>query len=512
MNIKAVLFARVSTREQAQEGYSLPAQEKLLKEYAGNKGFSILKTFSVPESARGNQERKAFCEMVNYLYDKPDAKILICEKVDRLTRNLRDAVDINKWLNEDSERQVHFVKENTTISKDSKSNEKFIWNIKVSVAQYYVDNLSEEVKKGLDEKAREGWYPGSHKRGYKTAGDMGHKTWMIDREKPDARYIEKAFLLYNLGGHTLRTVSNELFKEGWGEGKKPIHLGELHRILTDPFFYGDFIWKGERFQGKHEGLVSKELFESVQEKLRKPIKAGKFIKHNFLFGGGLMICGDCGRTVTWETQKGHAYGHCTRYGGRCEQKGFIREEEVDRQIVQILNGLIIDNPRVLEWVRKALKESHRDEDEYHTSTIQELDSQIVRFEKRLGILYDDRLDGKIEKNFYKAKKEQYEEELRMAVEAKESHLKANINYLELGMNIFELAQQSRELYQSAMSDSEKKELLNFLFSNLKLKNKKVIPTFKNGFQIVAKHAETGNWQGREESNLCHGFWRPRAYH
>src|SRR5688572_24667037 len=192
MDIKTVLFSRVSSRDQAQEGYSLPAQEKLLKEYADKNSFVITKSYSVPESASGSLERKTFNEMLVYLYQKPNAKILVCEKVDRLTRNLKDAVDVNKWLNEDPERQVHFVKENTVISRDSKSNEKFIWNIKISVAQYYVDNLSEEVKKGLGEKARQGWYPGSHKLGYKTVGDMGHKVWAIDEEKADARFLEKA--------------------------------------------------------------------------------------------------------------------------------------------------------------------------------------------------------------------------------------------------------------------------------------------------------------------------------
>ena len=138
--MKTVLFARVSSKEQEQEGYSLPAQEKLLTEYAERKNLEITKSFSISESASGRYQRKTFNEMLEYV-TKNKIKVIVCEKVDRLTRNLKDAVSINEWIQEDPERQVHFVKENCVLSKESKSNEKFIWNIKVSVAQYYIEKL-----------------------------------------------------------------------------------------------------------------------------------------------------------------------------------------------------------------------------------------------------------------------------------------------------------------------------------------------------------------------------------
>ena len=86
-------------------------------------------------------------------------KIIVCEKVDRLTRNQRDGVKINEWMNEDPEREVHLVKENTILSKDSKSHEKFIWNIKISVSKFYTDNLSEKIKKGKKKKIAQGGLP-----------------------------------------------------------------------------------------------------------------------------------------------------------------------------------------------------------------------------------------------------------------------------------------------------------------------------------------------------------------
>ena len=161
MSIKTVLYARVSTKDQAEEGYSLSAQTKLLKDYAERKGLEITKEFAIPESASGRVERKTFAEMLDHLRINTEVKYILCEKVDRITRNFKDAVKLDEWLNEDEERQVHFIKQGLIIHKNAKSNEKFQWDIYLALARQYSNNLSEEAKKGLAQKAAEGWYPGN---------------------------------------------------------------------------------------------------------------------------------------------------------------------------------------------------------------------------------------------------------------------------------------------------------------------------------------------------------------
>lgn len=94
----AVLWTRVSTREQEQ-GYSLDAQMRLLRDYANKNNLKIVKEFTVPESASGRQERKKFQEMLVYLNEHKNIKNLICEKVDRLTRSMRDLPKLDDWLN-----------------------------------------------------------------------------------------------------------------------------------------------------------------------------------------------------------------------------------------------------------------------------------------------------------------------------------------------------------------------------------------------------------------------------
>jgi DNA invertase Pin-like site-specific DNA recombinase len=143
--MKAVIYARVSSREQEETGYSLPAQEKLLKDYAERKGFEVVKVFSISESASGRRQRQIFNEMLSFV-KKNDIKIILCEKVDRLTRNLKDAVLIDEWLEKDAERQVHLVKDSLILHKNSRSQEKLNWGIRVILAKNYIENLSEEIE------------------------------------------------------------------------------------------------------------------------------------------------------------------------------------------------------------------------------------------------------------------------------------------------------------------------------------------------------------------------------
>src|SRR5262245_5298432 len=107
---KAILFCRVSSKEQEETGYSLPAQEKLLISYADKQNLKMAKVFSISESASGSKQRQIFSQMMRFI-QKQNIKTLICEKADRLARNFKDMVMIDKWLEKDENRQVHLVKD-----------------------------------------------------------------------------------------------------------------------------------------------------------------------------------------------------------------------------------------------------------------------------------------------------------------------------------------------------------------------------------------------------------------
>ena len=124
---------------------------KLLRQYAIEKGLKVVREFQEAESAKG-AGRKVFNEMLAYLKANSQVRCLLCEKTDRLSRNFKDIATLDQLMNEQG-LTILLVKENTELSKDSKSHEKFMFGIKALMAKNYVDNLSEEVKKGMREKA-----------------------------------------------------------------------------------------------------------------------------------------------------------------------------------------------------------------------------------------------------------------------------------------------------------------------------------------------------------------------
>src|SRR5215471_13155639 len=203
----AVLYARVSSKEQEKEGFSIPAQLKLLRGYAGEHGFSILQEYVDVETAK-RAGRTGFAAMVDFFKKQTKTKplehscrILLVEKTDRLYRNIRDWVTLD-----DLELEIHLVKENIVLSRDSRSSEKFIHGIKVLMAKNYIDNLSEETKKGMLEKAEQGIYPTVAPLGYRNvAGTDGKKT--IEPDPDTTPLVTRLFEWYASGNYSLKEVT-----------------------------------------------------------------------------------------------------------------------------------------------------------------------------------------------------------------------------------------------------------------------------------------------------------------
>src|ERR1039457_4042378 len=160
-NEQAIIYARVSSKDQEREGFSIPAQLELLRVYGSANGFNVIQELTDVETAK-QAGRTSFGQMVALFKKNKNCRTLLVEKTDRLYRNLKDYVTIDGLG-----LTIHFVKENVVLSPDSRSNEKFMHGIKVLMAKNYIDNLSEEARKGMLEKARQGMWPSSAPLGYK---------------------------------------------------------------------------------------------------------------------------------------------------------------------------------------------------------------------------------------------------------------------------------------------------------------------------------------------------------
>src|SRR5579884_1684059 len=196
----AVLYARVSSKDQAREGFSIPAQLKFLREYAQSHEFNVLREFVDVETAK-TTGRKQFGEMVRFLRDQKTCRVVLVEKTDRLYRNFRDCVTL-----EDLGIEIHLPKEGQVISKDSKSQTKLMHGLQVVIARNYIENLREEVRKGMREKASQGIYPSRPPLGY-CNNKLNHTIEIDAKKAPIAR---RMFDLYASGKHSLTSLRKAL--------------------------------------------------------------------------------------------------------------------------------------------------------------------------------------------------------------------------------------------------------------------------------------------------------------
>ena len=481
--IKAIIYARVSSKEQEETGYSLEAQEKLLKDYADEK-FDVVKIYKVTESASGKQIRKMFIDMIDFA-TREEISVILCEKIDRLTRNLKDAATASDWILASDDRQIHFVKENFVVSKNTKAHENFVWDMKVAMARFYTNNLSEEVKKGQKEKIAQGWLPTKPPLGYKTIGDKGHKKHIIDEDV--APYIRKMFQLYATGNYSTPSLGKKMYELGFrSRGGGRVVKSKIHKLLCDPFYYGKFVWKGKEYQGEHKPIISRDLFDQVKTKLTR-LSAPYHNKH-FKELRGKITCGNCSGMVTWERQKGQWYGGCKQCKAQLAlEKKYVRQEDIENPLLDKMVAVAPMSDKIVEIIKTALKESHSEEIEYHDAQVRGINASLERIQQRKNTMYDDKLDGRISAKFYDEKLSTFKQEEEILVNSLQKLKSDNTEYLKVGYSIHELALKAKQIYLSDKATvEERRALLAYAYGNISVLKGVVEPEYTKGFQFLAE--------------------------
>ena len=388
---QAVLYARVSSKEQEKEGFSIPAQQRLLREYALEKGFVIPREFIDVETAK-QSGRAAFAEMLAYL-KKHACRTILVEKTDRLYRNLKDWSTLDELgVN------IHLVKENGIIGPDSRSSEQFVHGIKVLMARNYSLNLGEETKKGMLEKARSGIYPSCARVGYLNAvGALGKRIIVPDPE--NAPVITDLFQHFETAQYSIKSLAAQFLREGRTLRGGRINTSLIHQILRNRLYMGEFDWDGITYAGTHEPLVSRACWESVQELLDARVEnKTRKVKHDFAFTG-LVHCGHCGCLLVGELKKGrYVYYHCTGNRGKCPEP-YTRQEVLTSEFAGVLGDLVIPEP-ILQWLAETVLDSDRTEQAARAEAIKRLRARHDGLKGRIDTMYLDKLDGRITQEFF----------------------------------------------------------------------------------------------------------------
>src|SRR3989339_973040 len=403
-NKKFFLYARKSTDVEDKQVLSIEAQLTELRDYAKRENLNIALEFIEKQSAKV-PGRPIFNEMMKCI-EKGDADSILSWHPDRLARNSIDRGKIIYLLDTGKLASLKFP----TFWCDSTSQGKFMLNMAFGQSKYYVDSLSENTKRGLRQKVRNGDYPSQAPVGY--INDSRYKSIVVDKKK--SKIIRLAFEKYAKGKSRLEDISNFLAKNGIvSRGGKIIYKTRASFILSNPFYIGLFKYGGERHEGKYEPIVSKKLFDKAQEilKLRGvPDRKSKNEPQPFC---GLISCASCGMMITGEykvkKQKNgnvhnYTYYHCTKKSKtiKCSEP-CIREEELNRQLSSLIKSVSLPPDWAEELNRLALQD-HKKSAQSNSAFVEEVKKEIKSIEMKLQRLLDGYLDQVIEQEIYRVEK------------------------------------------------------------------------------------------------------------
>ncbi len=257
---KFFLYARKSTDMEDKQVRSIEDQIAELRAFAKQENLEIVDVLIEKQSAKV-PGRPVFNEMIKRI-EKSEANGILAWHPDRLARNSVDGGKIIYLLDCGHLQSLKFP----TFWFEPTPQGKFMLNIAFGQSKYYVDNLSENTKRGLHQKVKRGEYPGFAPIGY--LNDPRVKSVVVDKKK--SVVIKKAFELYAENNSRLEDISNFLAQQGIAtRNRKNLKRDRISFILSNPFYVGLFRYAGEIYEGKHQPIISKKIFDKVQEILKQ---------------------------------------------------------------------------------------------------------------------------------------------------------------------------------------------------------------------------------------------------
>jgi len=361
----ALIYARVSTEEQAEKGKSIETQIRLCKKWARENGYRVVGIYVDEGKSATNLNRPALQDLLNRCKQDKEIDSVLVQDTDRLARNTLDHLTIKAIL---KKCEVKIISISQPLIDDSPEGN-LIDTILASVNAFQSQITGRKTSKVMEEKAKLGWFPGGvPPLGYKNI-DNPHPTCSLDKriieiDEETSLYVKKAFEMYATGNYSLKQLADWLNKKGVRSTTGGvIHPSVVNNILKNPFYIGKFYWKGVLYQGKHKPLVDKNLFERAQEVLAaRNQNASRTRKHNFLLRG-FVFCADCGRRLWAEKhQKKDGRIYAFYFCPNCRAKTYINVNKLEKQIEAIFQKIELSKEytkMVLDTARKILLEMRR---------------------------------------------------------------------------------------------------------------------------------------------------------
>ena len=497
--IKAFLIARVSDPRQTD---ALPAQELRLNAYAEKlKVKQTSKLYKFDETAY-KQDRQKFQEIVQAIYKYPNFSIVVFDKIDRFTRDASsEVVQIMKQMVKEDKIELHFPSDNLIYHKNSPAADKTRLGMGMVFGEYYSSAISDNVKRKIEQKLHDGEFPGKSPIGYQNVANTDSVGKVISKNIiPDpvrSKYIAKAYEI-RLEGKSFRTIAKILKEDGLRANTKQegiVTQSQIETILKNPFYYGVMKYNGGTYPHKYEPILDKRLFDKVQalnEVRNNNTQRDKTLTQQIFTFSGIIKCATCGCSISSYVKKGNVYMRCTKAkeGVPCDQPP-TSEATLLPQVTQMLDKLAISEQIVCQ-VLNILKNEHDNIQLFYRDAISETRDKIAKFDKKIDILYEDRVDGRITVNEYdkyvtkyKADKEELEHKLI-------EYTNNDQSFVITAEHLLRLAQNASKIFQNSQP-AQKNKILRTLLANSLLDQKRLQLNLLKPFNGQLSGSKNQNW-------------------
>ena len=479
---KAVLYLRVSSPKQ-EDNFSLDAQEKLGKLYARNNNLEIVKIWKGVESGWGKKERKNFIQMLDFVKKHSEIKHILFDMLDRMTRNDFDKLKIQKLVKE-NDKVVHFTRENKVYDKNSSSDEEFMMDINVAVAKKWSNDISKKSRMGLMEKAGQGYCPSYAPIGYRNVIDETGKK-VIKIYPKEAQLIKKLFEKVATGNYSINMLAEDFYREGLrNRFGGAVHLGTYYFIIRNPFYYGDFLYKGILYKGQHKPIVSKELWDKANEVLGGEHRPRST---NFAFSN-MLRCERCDCSILAEQKGDNIYYHCSLKRKKHSMKKYLKEEKMIEQFGDIISSLIVSKD-VIDVINEGIKMTSQERDNIEKQKKEMLTKEISKAEKELKKLCDTKYSAEYnnindyEKKYIDNKMNSLIEDIGIQTRELEAMGANTEEILDKSQKICDILSDLKRVYDIA-DKYEKANIVKFVLKLSKLNaDNKILPTFREPFDM-----------------------------
>ena len=484
-SLRLLSVCRVSSNEQ-REGYSLEMQDQANREWAKKKGYLIVDSVKYVETASKQKERRRFREIINRICQDSTIDGAVFHKVDRACRNLTDLAALEA-LETENKKSIFF----STQDFPQNAAGRLSFGVMGVVARWYTDNLREEVLKGLRGKVEAGEYPHRPPYGYRM-GENANRSKLPVPEPEKAENVRTIFELMASGEYSIDTLRDELIRQGmyFSANTRRWTRSHLANLLRHPFYIGKIRWRGRTYEGKHEPIVEERVWRQVQDILDGRNNSKRTVRRQFTYGHGLIKCAECGYSITAERHKQlYTYYRCSQLRQREHDRrpAWVCEPDIESQVVMMLEKLRF--PKVAyDWVMACLERVLAKDQADKQAELSGLRKRISETQATVDsiLLRAAQADDDLAENLMRLAKQRLQEV---------TALQGRIEQVKKGNNedgccpakVFELTQ-NLSLRYVTFSPSQKRQVVESVFSNLQLDDVNLCGQYRLPFSILAKNA------------------------